>query len=195
MKYIILVLAILGISQISNAQTKTYKWDVVHSNINFEVDYLKISEVSGRFTQSTGSFTYSDKNFKDGKIKVTAEVNSINTDNKKRDGHLKAPDFFDAEKFPTIIFESTNFKKVLNNQFNITGSLTMKGISKTIVANAKYLGETQDAYGQTYSLWKVNFTVNRQDYGVSFNKTNAAGDLVLGDDVRMSINAKFLLEK
>jgi len=195
MKYIILVLAILGTSQISNAQTKTYKWDVVHSNINFEVDYLKISEVTGRFTKSSGSFTYSDKNFKDAKIKVTADVSSINTDNEKRDGHLKAPDFFDAEKFPTILFESTNFKKVSNNQYNITGSLTMKGISKTIVANAKYLGATQDAYGQTYSLWKVNFTVNRQDYGVSFNKTNAAGDLVLGDEVRMSINAKFLLEK
>ncbi len=195
MKYIILVLAILGTSQISNAQTKTYKWDVVHSNINFEVDYLKISEVTGRFTKSSGNFTYSDKNFKDAKIKVTADVSSINTDNEKRDGHLKAPDFFDAKKFPTILFESTNFKKVSNNQYNITGSLTMKGITKTIIANAKYLGETQDAYGQTYSLWKVNFTVNRQDYGVSFNKTNAAGDLVLGDEVRMSINAKFLLEK
>ena len=195
MKYIILVLAILGINQISNAQTKTYKWDVVHSNINFEVDYLKISEVTGRFTQSSGSFTYSDENFKDGKIKVTVDVNSINTDNEKRDGHLKSADFFDVEKYPSIIFESIDFKKVSNNKYLISGKLTMKGISKTIVADATYLGETQDAYGQTYSLWKVNFTVNRQEYGVSFNKTNAAGDLVLGDEVRMSINAKFLLEK
>ena len=71
----------------------------------------------------------------------------------------------------------------------------MKGVTKSITTNAQYLGETQDAYGQTYSLWKVNFTINRQDYGVSFNKTNAAGDLVLGDEVRMSINAKFILEK
>ncbi len=195
MKYIILVLAILGINQISNAQTKTYKWDVVHSNINFEVDYLKISEVTGRFTQSSGSFNYSDENFKDGKIKVTVDVNSINTDNEKRDGHLKSADFFDVEKYPSIIFESIDFKKVSNNKYLISGKLTMKGISKTIVADATYLGETQDAYGQTYSLWKVNFTVNRQEYGVSFNKTNAAGDLVLGDEVRMSINAKFLLEK
>ncbi|MFK5879833.1 MAG: YceI family protein [Flavobacteriaceae bacterium] len=195
MKYIILAIAILGIGQISNAQTKTYNWDVVHSNINFEVDYLKISEVTGRFTNSSGSFTYSDEKFKDAIIKVTANVSSINTDNEKRDGHLKSADFFDSEKFPTIVFESTGFKKVSNNQYDISGTLTMKGITKTIITNAKYLGETQDAYGQTYSLWKVNFTVNRQDYGVSFNKTNAAGDLVLGDEVRMSINAKFLLEK
>ncbi len=195
MKYIILVLAILGISQISNAQAKTYKWDVIHSNINFEVDYLKISEVTGRFTSSSGSFTYSDKNFKDAKISVIADVSSINTDNEKRDGHLKSVDFFDAEKFPNIVFESIGFKKVVSNQYDISGSLTMKGITKDIIANAKYLGETQDSYGQTYSLWKVHFTVNRQDYGVSFNKTNAAGDMVLGDDVRMSINAKFLLEK
>ncbi len=195
MKYIILVLAILGINQISNAQTKTYKWDVVHSNINFEVDYLKISEVTGRFTESSGSFTYSNQNFKDAHLKVSVDVSSISTDNEKRDGHLKSADFFDVDKFQSIVFESTNFKKIADNQYKISGSLTMKGIAKKIVANAKYLGETQDAYGQTYSLWKINFAVNRQNYGVSFNKTNAAGDLVLGDEVRMSINAKFLLEK
>ena len=195
MKYIIFVITLLGFSQISLAQTKNYTWDAVHSNVNFEVDYLKISEATGRFSKSSGSMTYSKSNFSDAKITVEIDVNSISTDNDKRDGHLKSPDFFDVEKYPTIKFESTNFQKKSGKKYKVKGKLTMKGITKTVVADAKYLGEIQDAYGQTIGLWKVSFAINRQDYGVSFNKTNAAGDYVLGDEVRMNINAKFILGK
>jgi len=194
MKYLI-ILAVFMASQSGFSQTKSYNWDAVHSNVNFALNYLVISEATGRFTASTGSLTYSKKDFQDAKIQVEVKVNSINTDDEKRDEHLKSPDFFDVKTYPTISFVSTDFEKVNEKDYNVTGKLTMKGVTKNVVANAKYLGETMDAYGQTFSLWKVNFAVNRQDFGVSFNKTNSAGDFVLGDEVRMSINAKFILKK
>jgi polyisoprenoid-binding protein YceI len=104
--------------------------------------------------QKTGELT---------KVTVEADVNSINTDNRDRDGHLKSPDFFDAAKFPSIKFVSNSFKKVKGNKYKINGQLTMKGITKNIIAEAIYLGENTDAYGQTHSMWKVTFKINRQD--------------------------------
>lgn len=192
MKKVLTVVSMLAIVAASFAQTNSYKWDAVHSNINFELDYLGISEATGRFSQSEGSLMYSKADFSDAKIMVTVDVNSINTDNEQRDGHLKSPDFFDVEKHPKITFESKKFTKAGKDMYKVDGTLTMKGVTKDIITEAKYLGEKSDAYGQTYSLWKVDFEVDRQEYGVSFNKTNAAGDYVLGDDVRMSINAKFV---
>jgi polyisoprenoid-binding protein YceI len=177
------------------AQTKKYNWDAVHANINFAVDYLKFSETTGRFTKSSGSFEYSKPDFSDAKAIVDADANSVNTDNEQRDGHLKSPDFFDAATFTSIKFVSTSFKKVKGANYKINGQLTMKGITKNVIADGIYLGENTDAYGQTHSMWKVSFKVNRQEYGVSFTKSNAAGDAVVGDEVRMSINAQFILAK
>ena len=139
MKHLITILTIIGFSTLITAQTKQYKWDAIHSNINFKVAYLKISEVSGRFTKSTGNLTYADKNFTDALLNVIVQVSSINTDDEKRDGHLKSSDFFDAEKFPTITFKSSSFKKIKGNMYKVTGKLTMKGITKTLITTANYL--------------------------------------------------------
>jgi polyisoprenoid-binding protein YceI len=116
---------IMGLLNSVTAQTKKYDWDAVHANINFEVDYLKFSETTGRFTKSSGSLEYSKPNFSDAKIIVEADVNSVNTDNEQRDGHLKSPDFFDATKFPSIKFVSTSFKKVKGVNYKINGQLTI----------------------------------------------------------------------
>jgi polyisoprenoid-binding protein YceI len=188
-------LIVMGLLNSISAQTKKYNWDAIHANINFAVNYLKFSETTGRFTKSSGSFEYSKPDFSDAKVVVEADVNSVNTDNEQRDGHLKAPDFFDAAKYPSIKFVSTSFKKVKGVNYKINGQLTMKGITKNVTADAIYLGENTDAYGQTHSMWKVTFKVNRQDYGVSFTKNNAVGDAVVGDEVRLSINAQFILVK
>ena len=123
---------------------------------------------------------------------VSVTTASVNTDNEQRDGHLKSADFFDAEQFPNITFKSDSFKATGDSSYNIAGKPNNEGVTKPVTVKAKYLGENADAYGQTYSLWKMDFSVNRQDYGVSFNKTNAAGDYVLGEEVRLSINAKFI---
>ncbi len=196
-KFNFLILVCLGMNGTNAvlAQTKKFNWDAVHSNINFAVDYLKFSETTGRFTKSTGSFAFSKADFSDAVVTVEADVNSVNTDNEQRDGHLKSPDFFDANNYATIKFTSNSFKKVKGNNFKLSGQLTMKGITKNVVADAIYLGENADAYGQTHSMWKVTFKVNRQDYKVSFTKNNATGDAVLGDEVRLSINAQFILSK
>lgn len=193
--YSLLAFLVMGLLTSVSAQTKKYNWDAVHANINFAVDYLKFSETTGRFTKSLGSFEYSKPDFSDAKVMVEADVNSVNTDNEQRDGHLKAPDFFDAAKYPTIKFVSTSFKKIKGVNYRITGQLTMKGVTKNVSADAIYLGENTDAYGQTHSMWKVSLKVNRQDYGVSFTKNNAAGDAIVGDEVRLTINAQFILTK
>jgi polyisoprenoid-binding protein YceI len=185
----------LLVANSSMAQTKKYNWDPVHSNVNYAVDYLKFSESSGRFTKSNGSLQYSKPDFSDAQTSIEIDANSVNSDNADRDGHLKSPDFFDAAKHPTIKFESSSFKKTKDNSYKVNGKLTMKGVTKDIVADATYLGENKDAYGQTHNMWKVAFNVNRQDYGVSFNKNNELGDAVVGDVVKMTINGQFILQK
>lgn len=177
------------------AQPKKYTWDPVHANINFAVDYLKFSETTGRFTKSSGSFEFTKPDFSDAKVVVEAEAQSVNTDNPDRDGHLKSPDFFDVANFPSIKFVSTSFKKIKGNSYRVNGQLSLKGVTKNVTATAIYLGENTDAYGQTHAMWKVSFKINRQEYGVSFNKSNAVGDAVVGDEVRMTINAQFILNK
>ncbi|HYF02686.1 MAG TPA: YceI family protein [Patescibacteria group bacterium] len=173
----------------------TWNLDSSHSNVNFTVDYLVVSEVDGRFGKVEGAIQGTKDDFSDATATITIDVNSINTDNEKRDGHLKSADFFDVANHPNITFKANNFKKVKGNQYKITGDLTMRGVTKKITMDAQHLGNKKDGYGNMRSFWKANFAVNRQDYGVSWKNTTQAGEAVVGDEVRMKINAQFVMAK
>jgi polyisoprenoid-binding protein YceI len=169
--------------------------DASHSNVNFTVDYLVVSEVDGRFGKVEGTMQSTKEDFSDAKATISIDVNSINTDNEKRDGHLKSPDFFDAANHPTITFKANSFKKVKGAQYKVSGDLTMRGVTKKITMDAQHLGNKKDGNGNMRSFWKTNFAVNRQDYGVSWKNTTAAGEAVVGDEVRLKINAQFVMQK
>lgn len=164
----------------------TYKIDAVHSEVGFKVRHL-ISRTSGRFTKFEGAIQLDEKNIQNSSVSVSIDVASITTDNAKRDGHLKSADFFDAEKFPTITFKSTSVKEISKGQLQVTGDFTMHGVTKTITLPITSLGGMASPFKDFRAGFEGSLKINRQDFGVKWNKTLDAGGTMLSDDVDISL--------
>lgn len=185
MKHIFLALIFI-LSQ--NAIAAHYNLDKGHSDIGFKVKHLMITKVPGKFEDFTGSFDYDEKTNKVENVNVTIQVSSINTSDKKRDDHLKSPDFFDAEKHPTVIFKSTKPTSVkINKATKLPGNLTIRGVTKPVVLDVTYTGTAQDPWGNTKVGFEAKTKINRKDFGVSWNKPLDKGGVVVSDDVEITI--------
>ncbi|WP_020526791.1 YceI family protein [Flexithrix dorotheae] len=166
------------------------KWqaDVVHSNVQFTVDHLVISEVSGSFKMFEGEMSVGKEDFSDAKVSFTVDVASVDTDNEMRDNHLKSEDFFNAEKFSQMQFESTGFKSKGKGKYEMTGNLTIRDVTKPVTFEVKYGGTAKDGYGNTKAGFKAKTTINRFDYGLKWNSLTEAGGAVVGDEVEIVCN-------
>jgi polyisoprenoid-binding protein YceI len=170
----------------------TYKADPAHSSVNFTVDHMVVNTVHGRFRQFEGTITVDPDNGNALKAASgTIQTKSIDTDIEKRDDHLRSPDFFDAEKFPTITFESTEIKKDGDNQV-LVGKFTMHGVTKDVSLPCTLKGPIKSPMGGTIFGLEVNAKINRKDYGLAWNKVLEAGGLMVGEDVTIKINAEFV---
>ena len=183
----ILTLAALLLPTVGLAQE--WKLDVSHSNVGFAVDHLVISETTGRFEKFDVKVTSSSAEFTDAVIEATIDVNSVNTQDAKRDGHLKSNEFFDAEKFPTMTFKSSKVEKLADGNLKVYGQLTIRGVTKPVVLMATKRGPVKAFGGERIGL-KGTTTINRQEFGVSWNKNLDAGGVMVGDDVRVTINVE-----
>lgn len=164
-----------------------YQIDPVHSTIGFSVKHLVISNVKGNFTDFSGVIYLDDKDVKNSRVEVTIKAASINTRNEKRDTHLKSPDFLDVEKYPEITFKSKKIE-MTDNGYLIVGDLTIKGTTKEVSFPFTYFGPINDPWGNQRIGVQASLTINRQDFGVSWNKTLDNGGLVVGNDVNIEIN-------
>ena len=167
----------------------TYTIDPNHSSISFSVKHMMVSTVTGVFGDFTGSVTYDPKDQAAFKADAVIQVKSIDTRTPKRDDHLRGPDFFDAEKFPTITFTAKKLDKE-DAQTVLTGDLTMKGVTKEVSIPVSIAGPVQGMGGASVIGLSGSFTLNRQDYGVSWNKTLDNGGFVVGNDVKVEINVE-----
>lgn len=175
------------------AQTSTWKVDPSHSNVNFSVSHLVISEVDGTFNSFDGEMTSNSDDFSGAKINFTIDINSINTNNDKRDSHLKSQDFFYAEKHPKMTFESTSFKKENGNKYILKGDLTMRGVKKSITLDVKYGGTvTNDGYGNTKAGFIISGDINRVDYGVAWNAKTEHGGWTVGEEVALKVKLELV---
>ena len=174
------------------AQT-TWDFDKSHSKIGFSVTHLVITDVEGNFKEFEGSITTSGDDFENAKIEFSANVASINTENEKRDEHLRSDDFFNAEKFPQLTFKSKSFSKVDDKNYKLVGDLTIRDVTKEVELNVVYNGTVEDPWGNTKSGFSLEGEINRFDYNLKWNKTIEAGGLVVGEDV--TILAKLQLVK
>jgi polyisoprenoid-binding protein YceI len=169
----------------------TYKVDPAHSSIGFSIDHMVIDTVHGRFRQFDGSITVDPDNGNALKqAAATIQAGSIDTDVERRDTHLRSPDFFDAEKYPTITFEAT----AIDGQ-TLTGKFTMHGVTKEISMPFKIKGPVKDPMGNTHLSLEANTKINRKDYGLTWNKALEAGGLMVGEDVTIQINGSFVKQK
>ncbi|UXX77828.1 YceI family protein [Reichenbachiella carrageenanivorans] len=177
---------------VSSAQAQTrWKADPAHSSIQFEVSHLAISTVSGKFTEFSCELQSKKHSFEGAKIDAKVEVGSVTTDNLTRDKHLKEDDFFNASKYPQMTFVSESFKKMENDQYEISGTLTIRDVSKKITFPATYSGMINMG-NRTISAFKANFKINRFDYKLTWDDTLDTGSLVVGEDVNVQLNLELV---
>jgi len=162
--------------------------DKAHSQVNFSIGHMGISEIGGTFGTVTAKFTSSKDDFSDAVIELTADVNSINTGNEQRNNHLKTADFFDAAKYGTFTFKSTSFKKTGDKTYQLTGDLTLHGITKTVTLNATFNGTATNMQKKTVAGFKVTGIVKRSDFNIGTGMP--AG--MLTDDVTLIANTEFV---
>jgi polyisoprenoid-binding protein YceI len=171
-----------------SAQTAGWKLDKAHSSIEFSIRHLVISSVTGKFKDFDISFNSSKADFTDATVSATIKVASIDTDNERRDAHLRTDDFFNAEKYPLIKFKSTSFEKTGNDTYAIKGNLTIRDTTKSVTFDAVYNGSIKAPWGATVSSWKATLVINRFDYGLKWDKALETGGLIAGDKVTITIN-------
>ncbi|MFY8091630.1 MAG: YceI family protein [Chitinophagaceae bacterium] len=170
----------------------TYKIDAAHSEISFKVKHLMISNVTGNFTDFEATLTANEEDFSDATISFTAQVDSINTNNAQRDGHLKSADFFDAQNFPSISFESVSFSKKRDNVFELVGNLSIKGNTKSVSLEVEYNGTMQDPYGQTKAGFELIGKISRSEFGLTWSAITEAGGVVVSDDIKLHLNIQMI---
>lgn len=169
-----------------------YEIDNAHTRVSFVIPHFVISEVQGRFNEVKGTIHF-DKDFVKSRAEVTIPVASIDTAIKQRDDHLRSADFFDAKKFPTMTFKSKEFKGNPSD-FTVTGDLTIKDVTKTVVLKGKYTGFAKDPWGNTRSAFQLKGEINRRDFNIQYNDRIDIGPAV-GDEVSIKIISEVVLKK
>ena len=161
--------------------------DRSHSHILFSIKHMIISNVTGYFRIFDGKIVSNSDDFNNTKVDFEIDAKSINTENEKRDNHLRGTDFFDTEKFPKITFKSKSFKKISGSDYEIVGDLTMKGVTKQVKFTGDYNGSVKDPMGNTRAGFSLSTKINRFDYGLNWNKTIESGSLVASNEVKITV--------
>ena len=172
----------------------TTKWilDSTHSEIQFKVKHLMISSVTGQFNEFKATVETNGEDFTTAKIHFEADIDSISTNNEQRDIHLKNNDFFDAANYPQLIFESKKLEKIAEEAYKLDGTLTMRGVSKSVTFNVEFGGKTVDPWGNTRIGFELSGKINRKDFGVSFSMVSETGGILLGEEVKIFANVQFV---
>lgn len=184
MKKLNVLVALLFIAGAATAQT-TWKVDKAHSKLGFSITHLLISEVEGQFNSFDATITSTGEDFADATIELTADISSIDTNNESRDKHLRSADFFDVEKFATLSFKSSAFKKTADKTYKITGDLTMHGVTKPVTVDLTLIGTANGRDGKKIAGFKATTTLNRIDFGVGKSGPSA------GDEVTITAKGEF----
>ena len=174
------------------ASASTWTIDTAHSNVGFKVRHMMVSNTRGQFDKFEGTIELDDKNLTKSKVSVSIDAASVNTDNQKRDDHLRGPDFFDVEKFPKLTFESTKIKKA-GSGYKVTGKLTIHGVTKTVTLNVDELTKPiKDPWGGTRRGLTASTKINRKDFGLTWNNVLEAGGVAVGDTVTISLEVELV---
>lgn len=172
------------------APSSSWTIDKAHSKLGFSVSHLTVSDVEGSFKKVDAKISCTGDDFTNATVELTADVNSINTDNEGRDKHLLNADFFDAEKYPTITFKSKTFKKTKDNNYAVTGDLTMHGVTKQVELQATARSGTNPMSKKAITGFKITGVIKRTDFGIAPSTPNA----MLGEEVTLNANAEFVKE-
>ncbi len=169
----------------------TYKIDAAHSDIIFKVKHLMITTVTGQFKTFDATLTAEKDDFSDAVVTFTADINSVDTRNEQRDGHLKSDDFFAAEKYPELKFVSSSVSKT-DDGLVLKGDLTIRDVTKPIELKAEYAGLMVDPWGQTKVGFEAEGKIKRKEFGLGWDAVTEAGGVVVSDEVKLQFNVQFV---
>jgi polyisoprenoid-binding protein YceI len=173
-----------------SAQASDWVFDSAHTSAQFAVKHMMVSTVRGAFSKVTGSVHLDDKDVTKSTVEAVIPVDTVDTREPKRDGHLKSPDFFDAAKFPTMAFKSTNVTAGAGGHLNIEGILTLHGVSKPVVLDADITPEMKGMGGKASRGVSATTKISRKDFGLAWNHALEAGGVAVGDEVTIQIDAE-----
>lgn len=173
------------------ATKTTWAIDPTHTEVQFKVKHLVISTVTGFFRKFSGSIENDGNDFDGASAQFSLDIDSIDTNQKDRDNHLKSADFFAAEEYPTMDFEG-ELKKISGDDYKLIGDLTIRGNTKKVEMDVEYGGTMKDPYGNTKSGFEINGKINRKDFGLNWNAVTEAGGVVVSDEVKIHLNAQLV---
>ena len=173
----------------------TWSIDPVHSHVEFAIRHLMIATVKGRFTDVKGTVQSDESDPATGQVDITIGVASIDTRESQRDAHLRSADFFDAEKFPTIAFRSRGIRDVKRDAFTLLGDLTIRGVTREIALGVTSEGRAKDPWGGERAGFTATGKIKRSDFGLTWNQALETGGVLVGDDVKISIDVELLKQQ
>jgi polyisoprenoid-binding protein YceI len=168
---------------------ETYQFDKAHTTVGFQVRHI-FTMLGGKFQEFSGTIEVDRAKPEASSVEFKIQADSIFTNEPKRDAHLKSPDFFDVASHPTITFKSTSIKANGKDSWLVTGDLTMRGVTKQVTLPVAFLGEGKDPWGNEKMGFETSTTLNRQDYGISWNKTLDQGGVLVGDEVEVQVSVE-----
>lgn len=172
----------------------TWAIDTSHSSVGFTVRHLVISKVHGQFTRWTGDLHLDPANLPASSVNVTIEAASIDTREPQRDGHLKSADFFNVEQYPHLTFKSTDVAVGANNTFTVTGELTIAGTTKPVTLEVESLGGAKDPWGNQRVGYSARTTIDRREFGLTYNQALEAGGVLVGEKVEITIEIQAIAQ-
>ena len=165
----------------------TWKIDPSHSAIAFSVRHMVVSKTRGRFTKWSGQLRFDPEDPHASSVEVNIEPGSVDTADADRDAHLRSPDFFDVEKFPSASFRSTKVTDQGGDRYRITGDLTIRGVTKPVVLEVTYEGSGKDPWGGERAGFNATTSIDRKQFGLEWNKTLETGGLLVGEKVDLTL--------
>ena len=187
---------IIALSLPAFAFASTWTIDSDHSNVGFKVRHLMVSNVKGSFEKFTGTVEIDDKDIAKSKVEVSIDTNSVNTNVAKRDVHLRSADFFDVAKYPAMTFVSKKVAKNGKDKLNVTGDLTLHGVTKSVVLDIEGPSqESKDPWGNIRKGATATTKINRKDFGLVYNAVLETGGVAVGEEVTITLEIEMIQKK
>ena len=191
--YLLVTCAVVGLgalpSAVARASANEYEVDARHSSVIFRVKHIGVSYFYGRFNEIKGSFTFDEAVPTSLVLDLEIKIASIDTNDKKRDAHLKGPDFFHGKQYKTITFKSTKVEQGEGKTYRVTGDLTLRGVTKSITVDVVHVGSGSDRRGRNLAGFETSFTIKRSDFGMDYMVGG------LGDDIRIIVSLEGVRQK
>lgn len=177
------------------AKQTTWTIDPAHTHAGFAIKHLMIATVRGQFTDVKGTVLVDESDPTSAKAEITIGTGSVTTGDAKRDAHLRSPDFFDVERYPAITFRSKRVERKSGDTFRVIGDLTIRDVTREVPVDIELTGRAKDPWGNERAAFEANTKINRGDYGLTWNAALEAGGVLVGDEVKISIEAELVRQQ